>query len=196
VELADWTISDNGAGDRLPPLTLPPAGFAVVAAASEAFRSAYPAFDGSLLVLDGGRIGNGLADRGDRLALRDSDGRLADALSYGEDSTILSPAVSGVAAGHSLERSPLGHDTDSAADFVDNPRPSPGRGLRRTAVLSATTLGPSADDETEPAAESSQSAHSGGFGTRVWALIGAGLLALGGLGGGGVFYRRRLASRR
>jgi len=196
VELAGWTLSDNGASDRLPPLTLPPAGFAVVAA-SEAFRSVYPAFDGSLLVLDGGRIGNGLADKGDRLTLRDSDGRLADALSYGEDSTVLSPPVSGVAAGHSLERSPLGHDTDSAADFVDNPRPSPGTGLRRTAVLSATALAPSADDETGPAAESSQSAHSGGVSARAWALMGAGLFALGGgLGVGAVLYRRRLASGR
>jgi hypothetical protein len=196
VELADWTISDNGAGDRLPPLTLPPAGF-VVLAGSEAFRSANPVFDGSLLVLDDGKIGNGLADKGDRLTLRDSDGRLADALSYGEDSTVLSPPVSGVAAGHSLERSPAGHDTDSAADFVDNPRPSPGTGLRRTAVLSATALGPSDDDETGPAAESSQSAHSSGVSAWLWALIGAGLFALGaGLGGGGVLYRRRLASGR
>jgi hypothetical protein len=197
VELADWTISDNGADDRLPPLTLPPAGFAVVAAGSEAFRSANPVFDGSLLVLDDGKIGNGLADKGDRLTLRDSDGRLADALSYGEDSTILSPPVSGVAAGHSLERSPAGHDSDSAADFVDNPRPSPGTGLRRTAVLSATALGPSAADETGPAAETSQSSRSGGVSAWVWALIGASLLALGAsLGVGAVFYRRRLASGR
>ena len=195
VDLGDWTISDNGAGDRLPPLTLPPGAFAV-AAAGEAFRSAYPAFDGSLLALDGGKIGNGLADKGDRLILRDSAGRLADALSYGEDDTILSPPASAVAGGHSLERSPPGHDTDSAADFVDNPRPSPGTGPRKAAVLSGAALIPFAVGDTEPDAESAQGARSGGIGARAWALIGAGLFALGGgLGVGAAFYRRRLPNK-
>ena len=191
VDLGDWTISDNGASDHLPPLTLPPGAFAV-AAAGEAFRSAYPAFDGSLLALDGGKIGNGLADKGDRLILRDSAGRLADALSYGEDDTILSPPAIAVAGGHSLERSPPGHDTDSAADFVDNPRPSPGTGPREAAVLSGAALMPFAVAKD---AESSQSARSGGIGARAWALIGAGLLTLG-AGVGTAFYWRRLPNKR
>ena len=196
VDLGDWTISDNGASDRLPPLTLSPGAFAVIAA-SEAFRSTYPAFDGSLLALDGGKIGNGLGDKGDRLILRDSAGRLADALSYGEDDTILSPPASAVASGHSLERSPPGHDTDSAADFVDNPRPSPGTGPRKAAVLSGAALMPFAVAKTEPDAESAQGARSGGIGTRAWALIGAGLFALGGgLGVGAAFYRRRLPNKK
>jgi len=196
VDLGDWTISDNGAGDRLPPLTLPPRAFVVIAA-SEAFRSAYPAFDGSLLALDGGKIGNGLGDKGDRLILRDSAGRLADALSYGEDDTILSPPASAVAGGHSLERSPPGHDTDSAADFVDNPRPSPGTGPRKAAVLSGAALMPFAVGDTEPDAESAQGARSGGIGARAWALIGASLFALGaGLGVGTAFYWRRLPNKR
>jgi uncharacterized protein YcfL len=196
VDLGDWTISDNGASDRLPPLTLPPRAFVVIAA-SEAFRSTYPAFDGSLLALDGGKIGNGLGDKGDRLILRDSAGRLADALSYGEDDTILSPPASAVAGGHSLERSPPGHDTDSAADFVDNPRPSPGTGPRKAAVLSGAALMPFAVAKTEPDAESAQGARSGGIGTRAWALIGAGLFALGGgLGVGAAFYRRRLPNKK
>ena len=196
VDLGDWMISDNGAGDRLPPLTLPPRAFAVIAA-SEAFRSTYPAFDGSLLALDGGKIGNGLADKGDRLILRDSAGRLADALSYGEDDTILSPPASAVAGGHSLERSPPGHDTDSAADFVDNPRPSPGTGPRKAAVLSGAALMPFAVGDTEPDAESAQGARSGGVGARAWALIGASLFALGGgLGVGAAFYWRRLPNKR
>jgi len=194
VDLGDWMISDNGAGDHLPPLTLPPGAFAVIAA-SEAFRSTYPAFDGSLLALDGDKIGNGLGDKGDRLILRDSAGRLADALSYGEDDTILSPPASAVAGGHSLERSPPGHDTDSAADFVDNPRPSPGTGPRKAAVLSGAALMPFAVAKTEPDAESSQSARSGGIGARAWALIGAGLFALGG-GLGVAFYWRRLPNKR
>jgi len=196
VDLGDWLISDNGAGDRLPPLTLPPRAFVVIAA-SEAFRSAYPAFDGSLLALDGGKIGNGLADKGDRLILRDSAGLLADALSYGEDDTILSPPASAVAGDHSLERSPPGHDTDSAADFVDNPRPSPGTGPRKAAVLSGAALMPFAVGDTEPDAESAQGARSGGIGARAWALIGAGLFALGaGVGVGAAFYWRRLPNKR
>jgi hypothetical protein len=195
VDLGDWTISDNGASNRLTPLTLPPGAFAVIAA-SEAFRSTYPAFDGSLLALDGGKIGNGLGDKGDRLILRDSAGRLADALSYGEDDTILTPPASAVASGHSLERSPPGHDTDSAADFMDNPQPSPGTGPRKAAVLSGAALMPFAVGDTGPDAESAQGTRSGGVGAQAWALIGAGLFALGaGLGVGAAFYRRRLPNK-
>ncbi|MCK4723423.1 MAG: hypothetical protein KAT75_08960, partial [Dehalococcoidia bacterium] len=76
-----------------------------------------------------GNIGNGLNNDGDHLILMDSTERVIDALSYGDDTTIMLPSCLDVAGGHSLERQPAGLDTDQASDFVDNGAPSPGHGL-------------------------------------------------------------------
>ncbi len=152
VILDEWMISDNEVSERLPPLTLPPHSFAVIATSAE-FRNVYPAFNGKLAILESGRIGNGLANAGDRLVLVDNAGRLVDALSYGEDETVLSPSIDSVPRGHSLERSPPGADTDSAQDFVDNPHPSPGTGLGQTAVLSAVAKGSEIVDDPQPEME-------------------------------------------
>jgi hypothetical protein len=133
VDLGGWTLSDNSASDTLPPMTFPPGGYVVVAA-SNRFRDSYPGFSGALIAVDSGRIGSGLANKGDRLLLSDPSGKVADGLSWGDDEAVLSPPVAAVASGHSLERSPAGHDTDAAADFIDNANPSPGRGIGEPAV--------------------------------------------------------------
>ena len=90
-----------------------------------------------MVALADGRIGTGLANKGDHLLLRDSSGKLADGVSWGDDETVLSPSVAVVPPGHSIERSPPGRDTDAAADFVDNANPSPGRGIGEQAVAGA-----------------------------------------------------------
>jgi len=128
VNLAEWSLADHVGEDALPPLELEPQGLVVVAA-SEAFRSNYPDYDGALIVLDGA-IGNGLANGGDALWLRDPRGVLIDAMSYGADTAGLNPAVPGVPAGYSLERVPVGRDSDTAADWFPRANPSPGRGIR------------------------------------------------------------------
>lgn len=124
VLLASWSLSDAVGKDLLPAATLAPHEFVVVAA-SDSFSSRYPAFNGVLLVL-GGRIGNSLGNAGDRLLLRDPAGKVVDAISWGSDASVLIPAIAPVPSGHSIERRVPGGDTDSAADFVDNMRPSPG----------------------------------------------------------------------
>ena len=135
VDLAGWALQDNSGRAALPPFILPPRGFAVIAAGN-LFRQAYPAVTNGLIILDG-KIGNGLANAGDRLLLYDAQGKLADALSYGDDTSALHPAIPSVAAGHSVERSPAGSDSDSASDFVDNASPSPGRAFMESAVAGA-----------------------------------------------------------
>lgn len=122
VELIGWTIRDNYESDPIPPISLPPGGFAVVAA-TEDFISAFPHFDGSIVYLDG-TIGNGLNNSdGDQVVLADSAGNVVDSLSYGGDASQMSTPCPRVAQGHSLERSPQG------GQFADNPVPSPGGGL-------------------------------------------------------------------
>lgn len=159
VDLAGWTLADNSASDKLPPFVLPAHGYAVIAA-SERFRDAYSGFGGALLTLDG-HIGNGLANDGDRVLLYDASGKLADGVSWGDDASVLTPPVGAVASGHSIERSPPGRDTDAAADFADNPKSSPGRGIGDAAVAGAhverqaavsSTMSPPASATPEPSA--------------------------------------------
>jgi hypothetical protein len=140
VVLAGWRVEDNHGSDPLPAISLPPGAFAVVAANQATFRALFPAFSGPLFIIDDGLIGNGLADDGDRLILRDGAGAVIDELSYGSDASIFDPAAPAVAAGHSLERWAPSVDTDTAADFADNSSPSPGGALPTpTVTVSVTT---------------------------------------------------------
>jgi hypothetical protein len=125
VSLAGWTIADNNASDSLPNLNIPPGGFAVIAATAS-FSQNFPVPSLFGTIADG-KIGHGLSNNGDRLILRDPAGATIDALSYGTDTTELNPAAPDVAPGHSLERFPAGLDTGTAADFIDQPNPSPGQ---------------------------------------------------------------------
>jgi Lamin Tail Domain len=195
VILDKWMISDNEVSEQIPLLTLSPHSFAVVTTSDE-FRNLYPAFNGKLAILDSGRIGNGLANEGDRLVLVDNAGRLVDALSYGEDETVLSPSIDSVPRGHSLERSPPGADTDSARDFVDNPHPSPGTGLGQVAVLAAAQ-GTETVDDPQPDMEDAADRGSNKFSVWAWGLMGLGVLSLGTiLGVSASLYWRRIANRK
>ncbi len=124
VSLAGWSLADAASADPLPAAVIEPHGFAILAA-SDSFRQHFPSFTPTLVVL-GGRIGNSLGNDGDRLVLRDPSGAVADSISWGSDTSVLAPAIADVPSGHSIERRVPGSDTDSAADFVDNVRPSPG----------------------------------------------------------------------
>jgi hypothetical protein len=133
VNLQGWTLEDAASADTLPSLVIPARGFAIVA--SSAFRDAYPDYDGPLVALP--RVGNGLGNDGDRLALLDADGRLVDAISWGTNASALDPPIADVPAGHSIERPSPGIDTDDAADFVDNDRPTPGSAFDVAAAQAA-----------------------------------------------------------
>ncbi|HID87174.1 MAG TPA: hypothetical protein EYP55_07310, partial [Anaerolineae bacterium] len=126
LSLAGWTIGDSSATDPLPVESIPPGSFLVIAASPEFFAN-FPDHAGPIAFLADGTIGNGLANDGDRLILRDDQGTIIDALSYGDDTSVFDPPCPDVAPGHSLERSPAGHDTDRADDFVDQAAPSPGQ---------------------------------------------------------------------
>lgn len=180
VELGGWILGDNVADDTLPPVTLSAGGYAVVAASRD-FRRQYPAFDGNLVVLADGRLGNGLANEGDRLLLLDEEGRPVDALSYGSDREFFEPPAPAVPPGHSLERFPQGRDTDTATDFRDNAHPSPGTGP--APVLPPTATATSRLSEVQGQALSSTGSDSGPS----WPLLllAAGLIFVGGTGAGG-----------
>jgi hypothetical protein len=127
--LAGWSVEDNHGVDPLPSISLPSGAFVVAVADEAMFRALFPGFSGWLVVIADGMIGNGLADDGDRLLLRDGAGTSIDALSYGTDVSVFDPAAPAVTAGHSLERWQPAVDTETAADFADNGNPSPGQPL-------------------------------------------------------------------
>jgi hypothetical protein len=127
INLEGWMLADHIGEDRLPAVALPAGGFVVVAA-SDSFRALYPSYNGLLVTL-GGPIGNGLANTGDSLWLLDDQGRTIDAMAYGDDTVAMFPAVPAAPEGYSLERVPVGHDTDTAADWFPRSVPSPGQGI-------------------------------------------------------------------
>jgi hypothetical protein len=141
VDLTYWRISDNQETDPVPSLSLPPGGFAVIAARTD-FYANFPNFSGNIVFMADGTIGNGLSNTGDRLILLDPTGKIIDALSYGSDNTTMSPPCRSVPEGHSLERRPAGLDTNQASDFVDNATPSPGYGLPSATPTPTPTLSP------------------------------------------------------
>jgi LPXTG-motif cell wall-anchored protein len=128
IDLRGWEIEDNYGRDTLPSLVLAPGGYGILAATTSFYEN-FPGFAGVIAFVEDGRIGNGLSNEGDRLILRDASGKVIDALSYGDDGTIMNPACAKVAAGHSLERCPAGVDSGVARDFIDNGAPTPGYSL-------------------------------------------------------------------
>jgi hypothetical protein len=135
--LSGWRIVDNHESDPIPSLILPSGDFAIVAAGTD-FYDNFPSFKGNIVFIADGSIGNGLSNTGDRLMLIDPTGKIVDALSYGDDSSIISPPCQNVAEGHSLERQPAGFDTNQASDFVNNAAPSPGYGLASPTPTTST----------------------------------------------------------
>jgi hypothetical protein len=179
VEVAGWSLADNVAADTLPPAEIPAGAYGVVAASAD-FRRQHPAFRGRLLILADGRIGNGLANEGDRLLLLDQEGRPVDALSYGSDREFFEPAAAAAPPGHSLERFPSERDTDTAADFRDNAHPSPGEGPEGEPSATATAV----PVLSEMQGQARPPAASGGGFSLPWLPLAAGLIFVGGTGAG------------
>jgi len=127
INLKNWKIQDNSANERSISESnrdLLPGDFVVIAKANNV-RVIWNIPNEKFIGI-GQNFGNGLANGGDRVILKDSDGNIVDQMSYGTDTTAFNPACPDVVEGHSLERNPTGKDTDTAGDFVDRSSPTPG----------------------------------------------------------------------
>ena len=128
VNLKDWKIEDNSGTQRTISTSnrnLASGQFAILAKAANVFVL-WTIPDSAEKIQLGEIIGNGLANGGDRVVLRDSLGNIIDQMSYGTDVSVLNPSSSDVAEGHSLERVPDGFDNDLGSDFFDTNPPTPG----------------------------------------------------------------------
>ena len=131
VDLKNWTLTDNSSTTIIYSASkiIPASGFALISKDAKTWTIVVGCWNppaGTLIVVTGQKIGNGLDNAGDRLILKDSTGAPIDAVSWGTDTSQLNPSEPTVADGHSIERSPLGIDTNTAADWSDNSAPSPG----------------------------------------------------------------------
>lgn len=127
VALDGWSIVDtSGSVDTIPDGTTVPAGGYIVLAASSTLSNFWTIPAGAVLVNMGGSLGNALGNTGDSLILRNVALATVDALSWGSDVTVFATPAPDVAEGHSLARSPVGADTDVAADWVDREVPTLG----------------------------------------------------------------------
>ena len=95
VDLDGWRLADNRAEDAIPAMSLA-SGARVVVGGSVLLAAELPG-DVVLVVVVDGRIGNGLANSGDRVVLISPAGEAVDGVSWGSDRTImlLSPPVRG-----------------------------------------------------------------------------------------------------
>jgi signal peptidase I len=161
ITLSGWTITDNNSSDTIPDLTLPAKGFAVVAAKEVGFKTNYSSFSGLIVYISGGEVGDGLANAGDQLVLKDNTGTEIDAVSWGTDKSAFDPSVSNVDAGHSISRKEKGVDTNTATDWMDTysgstpPGPNPGTNphppdLTETTPTSSPTPSPTPEASSTP----------------------------------------------
>lgn len=145
VALNNWKLIDNAtsaSNTRAFTTTIAARSAVIIAAHPLSFTENFPGLPCPVVDL-GANIGNGLSNGCDRLLITDSVGSLVDAVSYGSDSSVLSPSVSlsGHAAGNSIERLTL-PDSDTAADWHVQQTPTPCF-APFTADLATTKSGPS-----------------------------------------------------
>lgn len=154
IRLGDEESSGESEGMyRFPPgASISPGEVLVVAHRAETFLARYgfrPHFEVAdsdpdvpdLLKVVGWAQGSlNLNDGGDEVLLFDGQGSLLDALSWGDSTFAFDPSAAPVAAGHSLERRPANHDSDSAGDWIEQPEPAPG--VVDLTRLTATPLSP------------------------------------------------------
>ena len=142
VDLTGWSIRDTapGAVDALPAAIINPGEFIVVAADTNAFLLANPAYAGQLLEIADGKIGSGLNNFGDGVLLRNAASATVDAVSYGASTAAFSPAVPTVAAGRSIARNPANSDTNTRNDWASQTTPDPGAGSLPTGLANGGTI--------------------------------------------------------
>jgi|GEM_PF-1376553 len=127
INLKGWTLTDNsGQATKINSnKTIKAGSFAILSKSASTWK--FWNVDPNALKVELGReIGDGLDNSGDRLILKNPKGTTVDALSYGNDTSVLNPSIPSVALGSSIERIVAGFDTDLASNWKEQPIPTPG----------------------------------------------------------------------
>ncbi|MEN9406933.1 MAG: hypothetical protein RLZZ455_149 [Candidatus Parcubacteria bacterium] len=124
VDISGWSVLDNTSSDIIPSVSpIPPGGYAVIIPTGS---STLIPGSATAVTLGAPTIGNGLADTGDRVILKDASSTEIDNINYGTDTTIFPTPPAAPSTGVTLSRNPNGTDTDTAADWILDNSPSIG----------------------------------------------------------------------
>ena len=126
VNVGGWKVEDSFTFDTIPQGIIVSPGKSLVIAATSTTRTLWGIPTDSFISL-GSSIGNGLANGGDRIVLKNASGAIVDAVSWGTNTSIFKPSAVVVPYGHSLARGSLTSDTNNASDWVDRTTPTPGK---------------------------------------------------------------------
>ncbi|MBI5947753.1 MAG: lamin tail domain-containing protein [Chloroflexi bacterium] len=183
VETAGWRFGDGQELDQLPAATVPPGGFVVVAGKSATFAA------GVIVVRPAdGSVGNGLNNKGEALRLVAPDGTEADAMSFGDDTSVFDPAPAAPGAGQTIGTRAAGADPD-ASNWAATLRPTPGQANIFRSPSPTAAGSPRAGTPGAPATDGSDTVVTDdGPNPAVWAILGGAAVA--GLTGAGITGRR------
>lgn len=126
VDLGSWKLVDNLAEDLIPEgMILEDQSFAIIT--RDDTTAPFWSIPAETLMIEiGSQIGNGLGNSGDVLYLKDATDTTVDSLSWGSNVDVFDPSVPDVIEDHSIARTDLTTDTDTASDWVDLETPTPG----------------------------------------------------------------------
>ncbi len=127
ISLKNWTLTDNS--DKTTIIhankSIKSHGFALLSKDADTWK--YWNEDKNAVKIELGRfIGDGLANAGDHLILKNPSGQTIDAMGWGSDTAIWNPAIPLAPLGDSLERLTPGFDTDLPTDWLFRFPPTPG----------------------------------------------------------------------
>jgi hypothetical protein len=127
ISLKDWSITDNHYTKSINAnVSLPSHGFALLSHDSNTWEFWDVPNNENIVKINLSGSTDWLSNTGDRVVLKNPSGLVVDQMSYGTDTTIFNPSCIDIAEGHSLERGPLGFDTDINNNFVERENPTPG----------------------------------------------------------------------
>ncbi len=126
VNVSGWRIEDSFTFDTIPSGTILSPGKFLVVAATSTTRALWN-IDSAAFVSVGNSLGDGLANGGDRIILKNAAGAIVDAVSWGTNTSIFKPSASVAPYGYSTWRKSLVSDTNTASDWVSQSQPSAGK---------------------------------------------------------------------
>ena len=127
VDISRWVIKTAQAAQSLPANTSIPAKGYVIVAPSAVVRTDWNIASSTQVVVVENVFGTELRSAGDRLLLLTAASSSVDALSWGDDTSVMSPAATAATVGRALIRSSLARDTNVAQEWVVTSAPTPGR---------------------------------------------------------------------
>jgi hypothetical protein len=127
VDISRWVVQTSQSTQSLPANVSIPAKGYVVVAPSGSVRTDWNLASSVQVIVVENAFGIELRSAGDRLSILTNTSSPVDALSWGDDVSIMSPAATAPTVGRALIRSSLARDTDVAQEWVVTSAPTPGR---------------------------------------------------------------------